>query len=163
MIKPKVLFLCTGNSRRTQMAEGFLRALAGDRFDVMSAGSEETPLDPDAVAVMREVGVDISGQHPKAVNRFLGRRVSYLVTLCDREKERTCPVFPGAIRRLQWDLRTLRSCERASLQEATAQGRVRWYTQQHHRPEHGVPIALSRRTQPPRQEQRAALPCPFSA
>src|SRR5262249_19085191 len=87
MIKPKVLFLCTGNSRRTQMAEGFLRAMAGDRFDVMSAGSEETPLDPDAVAVMREVGVDISGQETKAVNRFLGRRVSYLVTLCDREKE----------------------------------------------------------------------------
>ena len=104
MIKPKVLFLCTGNSRRTQMAEGFLRAMAGDRFDVMSAGSEETPLDPDAVAVMREVGIDISMQETKAVNGFLGRRVSYLVTLCDREKERTCPVFPGAIWRLQWDL-----------------------------------------------------------
>ena len=72
MIKPKVLFLCTGNSRRTQMAEGFLRAMAGDRFDVMSAGSEETPLDPDAVAVMREVGVDISGQHPKAVEPLPG-------------------------------------------------------------------------------------------
>ena len=104
MIKPKVLFLCTGNSRRTQMAEGFLRAMAGDRFDVMSAGSEETPLDPDAVAVMREVGVDISGQETKAVNRFLGRRFNYVVTLCDREKERTCPIFPGAIWRLQWDL-----------------------------------------------------------
>ena len=75
MIKQKVLFLCTGNSRRTQMAEGFLRAITGDRFDVMSAGSEETPLDPDAVAAMR-----------------------------DREKERTCPVFPGAIWLLQWDL-----------------------------------------------------------
>jgi arsenate reductase len=59
MIKPKVLFLFTGNSRWTQMAEGFLRTMAGDRFDVMSAGSEETPLDPEAVAAMREVGVDI--------------------------------------------------------------------------------------------------------
>ena len=86
------------------MAEGFLRALGGDRFDAVSAGSEETPLDPDAVAVMREVGVDISGQETKAVNRFLGRRFSYLVTLCDREKEKTCPIFPGAIWRLQWDL-----------------------------------------------------------
>jgi len=104
MIKPKVLFLCTGNSRRTQMAEGFLRATAGDRFDVLSAGNEETPLDPDAVAVMREVGVDISGQETKAVNRFLGRRFNYVVSLCDREKERTCPIFPGAIWRLQWDL-----------------------------------------------------------
>ncbi len=104
MIKPNVLFLCTGNSRRTQMAEGFLRALAGDRFDVVSAGSEETPLDPDAVAVMREVGVDISGQGRKAVNRFLGRRFNYVVMLCDREKERSCPIFPGAIWRLQWEL-----------------------------------------------------------
>jgi arsenate reductase len=104
MIKPTVLFLCTGNSRRTQMAEGFLRAMAGDRFDVMSAGSEETPIDPDAVAVMRELGVDISEHQTKAVNRFLGRRFSYVVTLCDRQKERTCPIFPGAIWRLQWDL-----------------------------------------------------------
>ena len=104
MIKPKVLFLCTGNSRRTQMAEGFLRIMAGDRFDVMSAGSEETPLDPEAVAVMREAGVDISGQQTKAVNHFLAERFSYVVTLCDREKERTCPIFPGVIWRLQWDL-----------------------------------------------------------
>ena len=86
------------------MAEGFLRALGGDRFDAVSAGSDETPLDPDAVAVMREVGVDIPGQKTKAVNRFLGRRLSYVVTLCDREKEKTCPIFPGAIWRLQWDL-----------------------------------------------------------
>ena len=63
MIKPKALFLCTGNSRRTQMAEGFLRAMAGDRFDALSAVSEETPIDPDAVAVMREVGVDIIWQN----------------------------------------------------------------------------------------------------
>jgi len=104
MIKPKVLFLCTGNSRRTQMAEGFLRALAGDEFDVVSAGSEETPLDPEAVAAMREVGIDISRQEPKAVNRYLGRRFNYVVTLCDRERERTWPIFPGAIWRLQWDL-----------------------------------------------------------
>jgi arsenate reductase (thioredoxin) len=104
MIKPKVLFLCTSSSRRTQTAEGFLRAMAGDRFDVTSAGSDETPLDPDAVVVMREVGIDISGQQTKSVDRFLGRRFSYVVTLCDREKERTCPVFTGAVWRLQWDL-----------------------------------------------------------
>lgn len=104
MIKSSVLFLCTGNSRRTQMAEGFLRALAADEFDVVSAGSEETPLDPDAVAAMREVGIDISGQAPKAVNRYLGRRFHYVVMLCDRQKERSCPIFPGAVWPLQWDL-----------------------------------------------------------
>jgi arsenate reductase (thioredoxin) len=104
VIKAKVLFLCTGNSRRTQMAEGFLRSIAGDRFDVVSAGNEDTPLDPDAVLVMREVGIDISGHETKAVNRFLGRRFNYVVMLCDREKERSCPIFPGAIWRLQWDL-----------------------------------------------------------
>ena len=104
MIKSSVLFLCTGNSRRTQMAEGFLRALAGDEFDVVSAGSEETPIDPDAVAAMREVGIDISAQEPKAVNRYLGRRFSYVVMLCDRQKERSCPIFPGALWRLHWDL-----------------------------------------------------------
>ncbi len=90
------------------MAEGFLRSIAGDRFDVVSAGSEDTPLDPNAVLVMREVGIDISGHETKAVNRFLGRRFNYVVMLCDREKERSCPIFPGAIWRLQWDLGTLR-------------------------------------------------------
>lgn len=104
MIKSSVLFLCTGNSRRTQMAEGFLRAMAGDEFDVFSAGSEETPRDSDAIAAMREVGIDISGQQPKAVNSFLGRRFSYVITLCDRQKEKSCPIFPGAIWRLHWDL-----------------------------------------------------------
>lgn len=86
------------------MAEGFLRALGGDGFDVVSAGAEETPLDPEGVAVMREVGVDISGQETKAVNGFLGCRFRYVVTLCDRDKEQTCPIFPGAIWRLQWNL-----------------------------------------------------------
>ena len=74
MINSNVLFLCTRNSRRTQMAEGFLRALAGDDFEVVSAGAEETTLDPDAVAAIREVRIDISGQEMKAVNRHLGRR-----------------------------------------------------------------------------------------
>lgn len=82
MTKSSALFLCTGNSRRTQMAEGFLRVLAGDDFEVASTVSEETPLDPDAVAAIREVGIDLSGQEPKAVNRYLGRRFSYVVMMC---------------------------------------------------------------------------------
>jgi arsenate reductase (thioredoxin) len=125
VIKTSVLFLCTGNSRRTQMAEGFLRALGGDGFDVMSAGSEETSLDPEAVAVMREVGVDISGQETRAVNRFLGRRFSYVVTLCDREKEKT-----GAIWRLQWDLEDP-SQARSREERRAALRRVRDDIQQH--------------------------------
>ena len=87
---------------------GSCAPLAGDRFEVVSAGTEETPLDPDAVAVMREVGIDISGQETKAVNRFLGRRFNYVVMLCDREKERSCPIFPAQSGACSGILRTLR-------------------------------------------------------
>jgi thioredoxin type arsenate reductase len=104
MIKAKVLFLCTGNSCRTQMAEAFLRDLGGDRFEVTSAGDKVTALDPDAVEAMREVGVDISSQIPKSVDHFLKQRFSYVISLCDRQKERSCPIFPGAIWRSNWDV-----------------------------------------------------------
>ena len=104
MIRPKVLFLCSGNSCRTQMAEALLRDLAGDRFEVTSAGNDVTPLDPLAVDAMREVGIDISDQVPKDVGRFLGMRFTYLISLCDRQKERSCPIIPGAIWRLQWEI-----------------------------------------------------------
>jgi arsenate reductase len=105
MIKPKVLFLCGANSCRTQMAEGFLRDLAGDRFEVMSAGYQpSTEVCSDAIEAMREVGIDISGQRPKKTDDFLGQRVGYVVTLCDREKERSCPIFPSALWWLTWPL-----------------------------------------------------------
>ncbi len=105
MLKPKVLFLCTGNSCRTQMAEGFLREIAGEQFEAISAGAEITSaLDPEAVAAMWELGIDISGHQPKKVDPLLRERVSYLVTLCDRQIERTCPIFPGAIWRLTWPI-----------------------------------------------------------
>jgi len=87
------------------MAEAFLRDMAGEQFEALSAGSETTsPLDPDAVAAMREVGIDISSQETKKLDPFLRERVVYLVTLCDREIERTCPIFPGAIWRLTWPI-----------------------------------------------------------
>lgn len=105
MLKPKVLFLCSGNSCRTQMAEGFLRKMAGDQFVPMSAGAEDhMPLDPEAVDAMREIGIDISRQQPKKVDPLLRERLSYVVTLCDREIERTCPIFPGATWRLAWPI-----------------------------------------------------------
>ena len=104
MIKPRVLFLCSGNSCRTQIAEAFLRDLAGDRFDIISGGADPAPLDLEAVQAMGELGIDISGQAPKELSRFLGERFTYVISLCDRQKERTCPIFPGAIFREQWDL-----------------------------------------------------------
>ena len=84
------------------MAEAFLRAAAGDRFEVVSAGAEAAALDSDAVTAMNDVGLDISGQTPKKVDLFLPERVAFLVTLCERENERTCPIFPGATWRLKW-------------------------------------------------------------
>lgn len=105
MIKPKVLFLCGANSCRTHITEAFLRDLAGDRFDAMSAGYEAfDEVCPDAIEAMREVGIDISDHRPKKADQFLGQRINYVVTLCDREKERSCPIFPGAIWRLTWPL-----------------------------------------------------------
>jgi len=104
MIKTRVLFLCTGNSCRTQMAEAFLRDLGGDRFEGASAGDRVATLDPDAVDAMREVGIDISSQRPKSVDPFLKQKFSFVISLCDRERERSCPIFPGAIWRSNWDI-----------------------------------------------------------
>jgi arsenate reductase len=95
MIKPKVLFLCSGNSCRTQIAEAFLRDLAGDRFEITSAGNEATPLDPEAVEAMRELGIDISGHQSKKVDPFFRERFTFVITLCDRRQ---------AIWRQQWNL-----------------------------------------------------------
>ena len=103
MEKPKVLFLCTHNSCRSQMAEGFLRHLAGDRFEAASAGAQATRVNPDAVRVMNEVGIDISAHRSKDVSELLGQRITYVVRVCDRAKE-TCPIFPGAFRYFDWGL-----------------------------------------------------------
>ena len=101
-MKPRVLFLCTGNSCRSQMAEGFLRHMAGDRFDVLSAGTDPVPVPQDAIDAMAEVGIDISAHEPKAVRPFLGQHFGYVITVCDRALER-CPIFPGAVKRLEWN------------------------------------------------------------
>ena len=102
MIRPKVLFLCSENSCRTQMAGAFLRDRGGDRFEPLSAGADAgATLDPDAIAAMLEVGIDISGQQPRRVDPFMRERVSCLVTLCERDIECTYPIFPGAFWRLK--------------------------------------------------------------
>ena len=86
------------------MAEGILRSLAGDRFEVVSAGGSPEELNPAAIEAMREIGIDISQNQTKDVAEYLGQRFTYLIQLCDRRKEPHCPIFPGAIYRLHWDL-----------------------------------------------------------
>jgi arsenate reductase len=97
----RVLMLCTGNSARSQMAEGLLREFAGDRFEVESAGVAPTQVRPEAIAVMREIGIDISQQRSKSVDDFAGQEFAYVITVCDNANEQ-CPVFPGNTQRLHW-------------------------------------------------------------
>jgi arsenate reductase (thioredoxin) len=119
MPKPKILFLCGTNACRTQMAEGFLRDLAGDRFDVASAGYQPAEdACADAIEAMREVGIDISGHRPKAMDQFLGQRVNYVITLCDRQKERNCPIFPGVVWRYAWPLEDPQAAQSAQERKA---------------------------------------------
>jgi arsenate reductase len=92
--KTRVLILCTGNSARSQMAEGLLRHDAGDRFEVFSAGTRPGSVRPEAIAAMREVGIDIGGHRSKSVNEFLGQDFDYVLTVCDNAKE-SCPIFPA--------------------------------------------------------------------
>ncbi len=95
MRKKRILFLCTGNSARSQMAEGLLRHLANDRFEVFSAGTHPVGLNPNAVSAMSEIGIDISAQRSKSVDEFLNQSLDYVFTVCDSAKE-SCPFFPGA-------------------------------------------------------------------
>ena len=101
--RSRVLFLCTHNSARSQMAEGLLGHLAGERFEPFSAGTEATRVRPEAIEAMREVGVDISGQRSETLDRYLKVPFDYVVTVCDDANE-ACPAFPGARERLHWSL-----------------------------------------------------------
>jgi arsenate reductase len=104
MIKQKVLFICVHNSARSQMAEAFLKQFAGDKFEVESAGLEPGTLNPLAVEVMKEAGIDISQNKTKSVLDFYrqGREYDYVITVCDESQSARCPVFPGGGRRLHW-------------------------------------------------------------
>lgn len=103
MNKQRVLFLCTHNSARSQMAEGFLRAMAGDRFEAQSAGTERTAVHPLAIQAMAECGIDISGHASKVYDGLMAEPWDYLITVCDDANER-CPFVPGAVERLHWAL-----------------------------------------------------------
>lgn len=95
----RVLILCTGNSARSQMAEGLLRHDGGDRFTVESAGTKPSVVRPEAIAALREIGIDISGHRSKHVDEFTGQAFDVVLTVCDHANE-VCPVFPGGTRRL---------------------------------------------------------------
>ena len=100
--KKRVLILCTGNSARSQMAEALLRHDAGDRFEVESAGMKPGSVRPEAIAVMREAGIDISGQRSKHVDEFVRQQFDYVITVCDNARE-ACPVFFGKAQQLHHD------------------------------------------------------------
>lgn len=100
-MKQRVLFLCTHNSARSQMAEGWLRHLGGEQFEVYSAGTEATQVRPLAIRAMAELGIDISGQQSKRLSRYLGESFDEVITVCDAAAE-VCPVFPEARHRRYW-------------------------------------------------------------
>ena len=99
--KQRVLILCTGNSARSQMAEGLLRDMAGNRFEVASAGVSPNSVRPEAIEAMKEAGIDISSHTSKSVDQFVDQEFDYVITVCDNANE-LCPVFPGKTTRIHW-------------------------------------------------------------
>lgn len=100
-MKTRVLILCTGNSCRSQMAEGILKHYGSDKFEVESAGSEPSKVNETAIEVMKEIGIDISRHRSKHVKEFLGQHFHIIITVCDKANE-SCPIFPGPSKRLHW-------------------------------------------------------------
>lgn len=100
--KKRVLILCTGNSARSQMAEGLLRHDAGEHFDVFSAGTHPSIVRPEAIVVMQEEGIDITGHHSKSLEEFIGQDFDYVITVCSKARD-NCPIFPGAPEQIAWD------------------------------------------------------------
>ena len=102
-MKQRVLILCTGNSARSQMAEGLLRDMAGDRFEVVSAGVAPSHVRPEAIEAIREIGIDISSHRSKSVDEFTGQEFDYVITVCDNANQQ-CPMFPGKSERIHWSI-----------------------------------------------------------
>jgi len=102
--KKRVLFLCTGNVARSQMAEGLLRDMAGDRFEVSSGGLIPSYVRPNTIAVMKEIGIDISHHRSKSLNEFIDTSFDYVITVCDHASQH-CPVFPGPAKRIHWSIK----------------------------------------------------------
>jgi arsenate reductase (thioredoxin) len=124
MTAPRVLFLCIHNSARSQLAEAMLRAWGGDRFEAYSAGAEATQVRPEAIAVGREIGLDLTGQESKTVQRYAGETFDWVVTVCSDGRE-LCPYFPGARQRAHWELPDPSAVEGDESQRLTAYRAVR--------------------------------------
>jgi arsenate reductase (thioredoxin) len=136
--RQRVIFVCTHNSARSQMAEGMLRAWAGDRFEAFSAGTQATRVRPEAIAVMRELDIDISGQRSETIEPYLGQPFDWLITVCDQARE-ACPTLPGVANQEHWsveDPSTATGTEEARLPAFRAArddlgGRVRAFIESH--------------------------------
>ena len=102
--KDKIIFICTGNACRSQIAEGIMRHLAGDKFDVFSAGSHPTIVHPMVIEVMKEIGVDIASQTSDSISKFLNENINIVITVCDAA-DKVCPVFPGKVERIHWSIK----------------------------------------------------------
>lgn len=102
MTKIRVLFLCVQNTSRSQMAEGLLRHMGGERFDALSAGVDATVIRPETIVVMRDIGIDVSAQYSKSLEKFINEEFDYVITVCSPATE-ACPYFPNAKHRLAWD------------------------------------------------------------
>jgi len=103
-LKTKLLFLCTGNSCRSQIAEGLLRHLASDKYDVFSAGVKPSRVHPMSILVMEEMGIDIRGQESSDVNEYLESGIDIVISVCDHAAQ-TCPTFPGEVQRIHWSVK----------------------------------------------------------
>jgi len=120
----RVLILCTGNSARSQMAEGLLKHMAGSRFEVHSAGTKPGSVRPEAIAVMKEIGIDISANRSKHVDEFAGQAFDYVLTVCDNAA-RNCPIYPGSTKRLHFGFEDPAAAQGSEEQRLAAFRRVR--------------------------------------
>ena len=102
--KEKIIFICTGNACRSQIAEGIMRQLAGDKFDVFSAGSHPSLVHPMSIKVMKEIGIDITTHTSDPILNFLSKNINIVVTVCDNA-DKVCPVFPGKVERIHWSIK----------------------------------------------------------
>ncbi len=101
--RTKVIFICTGNSCRSQMAEGLLRDMAGDRFEIFSAGSHPSRLHPASIIVMAELGIDISNHSADSIDEYLDKDIDIVISVCDNARQ-VCPVFPGDVQQIHWSI-----------------------------------------------------------